>query len=126
AERLDQRREAVQDLTDLPGDGPAVLRLLGHGPEVNRARGLGGACDFVLTRGPNQHLRQAPAADVVEAKNEDFSPQGLGQCVAALFAALYRDGRDGWPATPVFGAVTTGRTWQFLRLEGDALALDRT
>jgi hypothetical protein len=51
---------------------------------VNKVRGLNGACDYILTRGDNQHLREAPIVGVLEAKNEAFSQQGLGQCVAAI------------------------------------------
>jgi hypothetical protein len=93
---------------------------------VNKARGLNGACDYVLTKGGNQHLREAPILGILEAKNEDFSQQGMGQCVAGMFAALCRNRRDGWPVPHVFGAVTTGRAWQFLRLEGSVVTIDPT
>src|SRR5262245_16947104 len=93
---------------------------------VNKARGLNGACDYVLTKGGNQHLREAPILGILEVKNEDFSQQGMGQCVAGMFAALCRNRKDGWPVPHVFGAVTTGRTWQFLRLEGSVVTIDLT
>jgi hypothetical protein len=92
---------------------------------VNKGRGLNGACDYILTKGGNQHLRQAPIVGIMEAKNEDFSQQGLGQCIAAMFAALCRNQKDGWHITRVFGAVTTGRAWQFLHLEGAVVTMDR-
>jgi hypothetical protein len=93
---------------------------------VNKARGLNGACDFILTKGSNQHLREAPILGILEAKNEDFSPQGLGQCIAAMFSALCRNRKYGWPITRVFGAVTTGRAWQFLHLADAVVTMDRT
>jgi len=93
---------------------------------AHKGRGLNGACDYILTKGNNQHLREAPIVGILEAKNEDFSPQGLGQCIAAMFAALDRNHKYGWPVTRVFGAVTTGRVWQFLQLEGTVLSRDRT
>jgi hypothetical protein len=85
---------------------------------VNKARGLNGECDYVLTKGSNQHLREAPILGVMEAKNEDHSQKGLGQCIAALVAAQLRNRKDGRSVRRVFGAVTTGRTWQFLQLDG--------
>jgi hypothetical protein len=91
---------------------------------VNRARGLNGACDYVLTKGDNQHLREAPIIGVLEAKNEDFCNQGLGQCVAGMYAAQLRDRSAGWAVARVFGACTTGRAWQFLSLDGAALTID--
>lgn len=91
---------------------------------VNKGRGLNGACDFILTRGGNQHLREAPIVGIFEAKNVDFSRQGLGQCIAAMVAAQMRNRKAGWSVTSVFGARTTGRAWQFLLLEGTALNFD--
>jgi hypothetical protein len=93
---------------------------------VNKARKLNGACDFVLTKGANQHLREAPIVGVLEAKNEERSWQGLGQLVAAMFGAQLRNQKAGWSVARVCGALTTGRSWQFLHLEGSALTLDRT
>jgi hypothetical protein len=93
---------------------------------VNKGRGLNGACDYILTKGDNQHLREAPIIGILEAKNEDFCNQGLGQCVAAMFAAQLRNRSAGWSVTRVFGACTTGRAWQFLTLDGAALTIDWT
>jgi hypothetical protein len=93
---------------------------------VNKGRGLNGACDYILTKGDNQHLREAPIIGILEAKNEDFCNQGLGQCVAAMFAAQLRNKSAGWSVARVFGACTTGRAWQFLSLEGAALVIDWT
>ena len=60
---------------------------------------------------------------VVEAKNDNLR-NGLGQCIATMFAAeLYNQGRNR-PVPAVFGVVTTGSAWKFLRLEGTALTLD--
>ena len=49
---------------------------------------------------------------------------GLGQCVAQMVAAREFNAADRGPA-PVHGCVTTGEAWQFLRLAGDAVELDR-
>ncbi len=93
---------------------------------VNKGRGLNGACDYVFTKGDNQHLREAPIIGILEAKNEDFCNQGLGQCIAAMFAAQLRNKSAGWSVVRVFGACTTGRAWQFLSLEGAVLSIDWT
>ncbi len=93
---------------------------------VHKGRGLNGECDYVLTKGTNQQLRKAPIVGVLEAKNEDYSQQGLGQCIAAMFAAQKRNLDNQRSIRRVFGAVTTGRVWQILQLEGSVLTLDRT
>jgi hypothetical protein len=93
---------------------------------VHKGRALNGECDYILTKGDNQQLRQAPIVGVLEAKNEDHSQQGLGQCIAALYAAHLRNQKDQRSVCRVFGAVTTGRAWQLLQLEEGVLTLDRT
>jgi hypothetical protein len=91
---------------------------------VNKGRGLNGACDYILTKGDNQHLRETPIVGILEAKNEENSQQGLGQCIAAMFAAQLRNQKYGWCVARVFGAVTTGREWHLLELEAQTVTRD--
>ena len=91
--------------------------------EVDRERGLNGYCDFILGRGPSQHILQAPYVAIVEAKN-DLIRTGLGQCIAAMAAAWISNERAGLPIEAVHGAVSTGATWKFLRLRGSVVTMD--
>ncbi len=86
-------------------------------------RGLRGVCDFVFSLSPLQSTVQAPVVAVVEAKNENLR-SGLGQCAAEMLAAQTLNERRGSPLPAVFGVVTTGGDWKFLRLSGDELTLD--
>lgn len=90
---------------------------------VDPARGLNGYCDFILGRGPSQHILQAPFVAIVEAKN-DLTRTGLGQCIAAMVAAQISNERAGLPSAAVHGVVSTGASWQFLRLDGELVRLD--
>jgi hypothetical protein len=90
---------------------------------VDSARGLAGYCDFILSRSPEQQFLRSPVAAIVEAKNENVKA-GLGQCVAAMVGARVFNEREGQPASAVFGAVTSGSLWRFLRLEGSVVSLD--
>ncbi len=92
--------------------------------EVDAARGLNGYCDFLLTRGGSEHILRAPFVAVVEAKN-DLIRTGLGQCIAAMFAAHVSNERTGERSGPVHGVVSTGAAWKFLRMEGKEVRLDR-
>jgi hypothetical protein len=92
--------------------------------DVDAARGLVGECDFILAVGPAVPPLRVPIATVVEAKKNDVEA-GLGQCVAQMVAAREFNAAAGRPAAPVFGCVTTGETWQFLRLDGSTAQLDR-
>jgi hypothetical protein len=91
---------------------------------VDRARGLNGVCDYILCRSPQQEFITAPAAVVVEAKNENIKG-GLGECAAGMVAARVFSERAGSGGGPVFGCVTSGNVWRFLRLAGDDLHIDQ-
>ena len=91
--------------------------------DVDSERGLNGYCDFILGRGPSQHLLQAPFVAIVEAKN-DLIRTGLAQCIAAMFAARLCIERAGVPPSVIHGVVSTGAAWKFLRLKGDEILLD--
>ena len=91
---------------------------------VDVARGLNGVCDFLLTQSPEQLFIRAPVVAIVEAKNENFKAC-LAQCSAELVAAQVFNEREGTGVTIVFGAVTTGNNWKFLRLEGATVSIDR-
>ena len=93
--------------------------------EVDRERGLHGYCDFILGRGPSQHVLQAPFVAIVEAKN-DLIRTGLGQCIAAMAAAWISNDRAGLPIATIYGAVSTGAIWKFLQLKGDVVTIDLT
>jgi hypothetical protein len=93
--------------------------------DVDRERGLNGACDYLLTRSRERFYLSQPVVAVVEAKREDITGS-LGQCVAAMVAAQEFNSRSGEGAIgPVHGVVTTGSIWRFLRLEGSSVAIDR-
>ena len=91
--------------------------------DFDSSLGLNGYCDFILGRGPSQHILQAPYIAIVEAKN-DLIRTGLGQCIAAMVAARMSHERSGLPAVTIHGAVSTGAAWKFLRLRGDVVAMD--
>jgi hypothetical protein len=92
--------------------------------EVDAARGLNGYCDFLLTRGGSEHILRAPFVAVVEAKN-DLIRTGLGQCIAGMVAARLSNERTHERSGPIFGVVSTGAAWKFLRMDGDDVHLDR-
>lgn len=92
--------------------------------DVDPARGLAGYCDFIMTKGGSEHVLRAPFVAVVEAKN-DLIRTGLGQCIASMYAARISNERTHERSGPVFGVVTTGAAWKFLRMEGDDVLLDR-
>ena len=90
---------------------------------VDPARGLTGFCDFLLSRSPEQLTVEAPVVAVVEAKNENLRG-GVAQCVAEMVAAQAFNAARGADVRAVYGAVTTGTIWMFLRLVGVRVEID--
>lgn len=86
--------------------------------------GLTGECDFILAHTAPSPLLQAPIITLVEAKKNDIEI-GLGQCIAQMAGAKLFNEKEGTPLEQVYGCVTTGEAWQFLKLAGDTVIIDR-
>jgi hypothetical protein len=48
----------------------------------------------------------------------------LGQCVAEMVAAQLFNEQEGKPIPVIYGSVTSGKLWQFLKLEGQYVTID--
>lgn len=90
---------------------------------VNSAQGLEGYCDFLLTLAPMALEIRAPVVSVVEAKKEDING-GIPQCLAELVAAQMFNAAEERPIDTLYGVVTTGTDWKFLRLQGTNATID--
>ena len=90
---------------------------------VDPASGLTGRCDFLLARSPQQLDLVAPVCVLVEAKNENIVA-GIPQAVAEMIAARRFNEAAGTPIDPIYGVVTTGLLWRFLKLAGNAAYVD--
>lgn len=90
---------------------------------VDTEQGLNGYCDFVISRSKEQLTINAPVMIIVEAKNENIKG-GLGQCAAAMLAAQLFNEQEGNEIKTIYGAVTTGDIWKFLKLEGADVFID--
>lgn len=91
--------------------------------EVDPSQGLDGRCDFILSRSPEQYYITSPVVTIVEAKNESI-PSGLGQCIATMIAARLFNQKEGNPTDTLYGAVTTGTDWKFLKLQEQIAFID--
>lgn len=85
--------------------------------------GLSGFCDFILSKSSEQFFIQSPVLTLVEAKNENIKA-GLGQCVAEMVAAQLFNQQSGNEVRVIYGVVTTGEVWRFLKLEGQTVFVD--
>ncbi len=92
---------------------------------VDNERGLNGICDFIVSNSTEQLFVSAPVITIVEAKNENLKA-GFGQCVAEMVAAQLFNEREGNEIKTIYGVVTIGTIWRFLKLEGQVVNIDLT
>ncbi|MDP8966496.1 MAG: hypothetical protein M3O33_21420 [Cyanobacteriota bacterium] len=90
---------------------------------VDASQSLTGFCDFIISTGSERLFVSAPVMMLVEAKKEDIMA-GLGQCVAEMVAAQLFNEREGNEIPTVYGTVTSGTNWKFLKLERKVVEID--
>ncbi len=93
--------------------------------DVDSARGLNGICDFIISNSSEILFVSAPVITLVEAKKENITA-GLGQCVAEMLAARIFNERAGNEVSTIYGVVTTGSIWKFMKLDGSVISIDLT
>jgi hypothetical protein len=92
---------------------------------VDQEKGLNGFCDFLFSKSENQFTIDAPVLMLVEAKRGELET-GLGQCVAEMLAAQNYNQLKNRNIPAIYGCVTSGTLWQFLKLEGTDVTIDPT
>lgn len=90
---------------------------------VNPEKALTGVCDFLISLSAEQLYVKAPVVALVEAKKENLNG-GIGQCIAEMLAAQIFNETHNNTVPQVYGAVTTGNLWKFLRLTADVVEID--
>jgi len=91
--------------------------------DVDKDKGLTGFCDFIISKTQEQFYLSAPVIAIVEAKNENIVG-GFGQCIAEMYAARLFNDREGLTLPAIYGAVTTGNTWKFLKYKNETVYID--
>jgi hypothetical protein len=113
------RSELAPVLVELKELIPTISVFSGREFNVDPRRGLNGYCDFLISQSPDQLTIKAPVAAIVEAKREDLN-EAIPQCVAAMIAAQIVNRAE----FDVYGVITTGSVWRFLRLRSYELLVD--
>lgn len=88
-------------------------------PENN----LSGFCDFILSKVPDSVELTAPIFCLVEAKNRTLE-EGFAQCAAEMYAAVLFNRKHQSDVKTLYGCVTNGFEWCFLRLDGQLILID--
>ena len=110
---LDVKRQLNQKISVFSGEEFNVE------PEAE----LTGYVDFLISKSPEQLFIKAPVIVLVEAKKEDLKP-ALGQCLAEMIAAQRFNQAKQQPISTIYGTVTSGTVWRFLKLEGQCVSID--
>lgn len=87
------------------------------------AAGLTGVCNFIFSTSPALFEARPPIVVLVEAKRHDML-RAVPQCVGEMIAAQHLNQAAGVHFPAVYGCVTTGNQWQFLRLANEQALVD--
>lgn len=85
--------------------------------------GLNGYCDYILTASSDLYEIRTPVVTLVEAKNENIK-NGLGQCIAEMLGAQRFNQQQNDEIEVIYGGVTTGNAWKFLKLVNQTAFID--
>jgi hypothetical protein len=91
--------------------------------DVDVSQGLHGECDFLLSAAPLNFEIKVPFFALRETKGGEIE-SCLPQCAAQMVAAQLFNERQQNSIPAVFGCVTSGVVWRFLKLKGNNLIID--
>ncbi len=110
-------------LGELKENNPEISLFSGTDFNVDSTKGLNGVCDFLISKSSEQLSIEAPVTVIVEAKKENLNA-ATPQCISAMLAAqIFNFNRDN-QIKSIYGVVTTGSIWRFLKLEGNTVTID--
>jgi len=92
---------------------------------VDETVGLNGICDFLLSQSPEILEIESPVIVIVEAKKADLRT-GFGQCIAEMVGAQRFNSAKNHPVSVIYGAITSGTQWRFLKLAENTVTIDLT
>lgn len=90
---------------------------------VDESVGLNGVCDFLFSLSQEILAIEAPVVIIIEAKKADLRT-GFGQCIAEMVAAQKFNEINQKNIPIIYGAVSSGTQWRFLKLEEKIVTLD--
>lgn len=90
---------------------------------ADKTQGLQGECDFILAKDTGSFDINTPIITIVEAKKHDILI-GIPQCAAQLIGAKIYNEAYGNDIQKIYGCVTTGDDWIFLKLENNTIFID--
>ena len=112
-------------LNELWQRNPKVFTYFsGYQFNVDSKRCLKGFCDYILCKKYNAVFIESPLCAIVEAKHNQDLLDAVPQCAAEMYAAQLFNQQQGNSIETIYGIVTTGYDWLFLKLVNQILFVD--
>ncbi len=112
-------------LTEIRRHNPKKFTYFsGYQFNVDSKLGLKGFCDFIISKKYNAAFIECPLVAVVEVKSNQDLPDASPQCIAEMYAAQLYNEKNEEKITAIYGSITNGYEWIFLKLEGKDVILD--
>jgi hypothetical protein len=92
----------------------------GDNLNVDEEKGLKGECDFILAKDVQSYDINYPILQIVEAKKGEIEV-GVPQCAAQMLGAKIFNQQKGVNLRAIYGCVTTGDDWLFIKLTDEIL-----
>ena len=110
----------IRELKDLNEN---ISIFSGYPFNIDSNSELNGAPDFMISAQPEIVEPQSTIFCLVEKKNK--TPEdGFAQCAAEMYAARLFNQQNNDPHEIIYGAVTNGYDWVFLKLEANFVFVD--
>jgi len=90
---------------------------------VDKNKGLNGVCDFIISHSSEQLFLSSPVFTIVEAKNDNIK-SGIPQCISEMVAAQIFNNQKNNLIPCIYGTVTTGSIWKFIKLKDNNVAIE--
>ena len=100
-----------------------ISLFIGTEFNVDRELGLTGICDYTLSLSPEQYIVEAAILLLAESQDADLNPS-MGRVIAQMVAAQKFNQQRKNQILCVYGCVSSGTQWQFLRLAERTLVID--
>ncbi len=95
----------------------------GSNLDVDKEKELNGECDFIISKDKKLYDLDNPILHIVEAKEHDIK-LGIPQCAAQMYAAQLFNEKNNAGIDCIYGCVTTGDDWLFMKLCEKELFID--
>jgi hypothetical protein len=108
---------------DLKRRHPHLSIFSGYALNIDTENELNGAPDFLISKRPRIVEIEAPVFCIMETKNKTVE-EDYAQCAAEMYASSLFNEQMNEPLTTIYGAVTNGFDWVFLKYEHKSIEID--